>query len=251
MRTISGAVMALLLGAGGPALALDVCFEGNYPPFSEVRGDGILVGFDIDIARALCDQMGERCDFVQTNWAQMIPALTGERCDAIIASMSDTPERRARIDFTKPYYRSPIRFVGPAAEVAGSDWPGGHPIGVQLGTINQTYMDAHFPGTPLRLYGNQEHLLLDLYAGRVDAVLGEATQLDAGFLRTPAGAGFAFIGSPMFDPAIQGAGAAIGVRKEDTALRDRLNAGLDAIRASGAYDEISVRYFDEDISGGS
>jgi ABC-type amino acid transport substrate-binding protein len=180
----------------------------------------------------------------------MIPSLTGKRCDAIIASMSDTPERRARIDFTKPYYRSPVRFVGPATGVAGSDWPGGHPIGVQLGTVNQTYMDVHFPGTPLRLYGNQEHLLLDLYAGRVDAVLGEAAQLDTGFLRTPAGEGFAFLGSPMFDPAIQGAGAAIGVRKDDAALRDRLDAGLDAIRASGAYREISLRYFGEDISEG-
>jgi ABC-type amino acid transport substrate-binding protein len=251
MNVVAGAVAALLLGASGPALALGVCFEGSYPPFSEVRDDGTLVGFDIDIARALCDQLGETCDFTQTNWSDMIPALTGARCDAIIASMSDTPERRARIDFTEPYYRSPIRFIGPATSVADNDWPGEHPIGVQLGTINQTYMDAHYPGTPLRLYSNQEHLLLDLYAGRVDAVLGEVAQLDTGFLRTPAGEGFVFVGPPMFDPAIQGSGAAIGVRKEDAALRDRLNAGLEAIRANGAYREISIRHFDADISEGS
>ncbi|TPE53528.1 transporter substrate-binding domain-containing protein [Amaricoccus solimangrovi] len=250
MKTLLGALAALALGAPVPAAALGICFEGSYPPFSEVGADGVPVGFDIDIARALCAEIGESCDFVQTRWTEMIPALRGGRCDAIVASMSDTPERRELIDFTVPYYRSPVRFVGPEAAPGGADWPGAHVIGVQLGTVNQSYMARHFPGTPLRLYGNQEHLLLDLYAGRVDAVMGEGAQLDTGFLRTPAGKGFVFIGAPMFDPAIQGTGAAVGVRKADAALRDRLSAAIEAIRRSGAYRAIEGKYFAADISGG-
>ena len=120
---------------------------------------------------------------------------------------------------------------------------------MQRGTVNQIFMTAHYPATPLKLYGNQEHVLMDLTLGRLDAVLGEAPQLDVGFLRTPAGQGFAFFGADHFDPAIQGGGAAIGVRKSDVDLRDRLSAAIAAIRDDGTYDDIAARYFDFDIYG--
>ncbi len=242
-------IVALLVGA--PVSAMGVCVEGAYPPFSEVRPDGTLVGFDIDIANALCGEIGETCEMVRTSWTDMIPALVGKKCDAIVASMSDTAERRKLIDFTVRYYKVPVRFVG-AAGSGLSDAPddlAGRIVGVQRGTTNQTFMTAHYPAAVLRLYGNQEHVLLDLTLGRLDAVLGESVQLDAGFLKTRAGEGFAFFGTDHFDPAIQGDGAAIGVRKEDTGLRDRLSDAIAAIRADGTYDTIAKRYFDVDIYG--
>jgi len=245
------AVVALALLAAEPAAALGVCVEGSYPPFSEVLDDGSIVGFDIDIAGALCARIGEECTLVLTSWDRMIPSLTGGACDAIVASMSDTAERRREIDFTERYYKAPVRFVARIGTEDG-DAPeamAAKVVGVQRGTINQAFMRAHYPATPLRLYGNQEHVLLDLTLGRLDAVLGEAVQLDVGFLRTPAGDGFAFFGKDHFDAAIQGEGAAIGVRKADTALRDRLSAAIAAIRADGSYDTIAARYFDVDIYG--
>jgi len=245
------AVMALALLAAEPAAALGICVEGNYPPFSEVLDDGTIVGFDIDIAEALCARIDETCTMVLTSWERMIPALTGGSCDAIVASMSDTAERRQEIAFTDRYYKAPVRFVGRSG-MEGGDAPEemtAKVVGVQRGTINQTFMRLHYPQTPLRLYGNQEHVLLDLTLGRLDAVLGEAVQLEAGFLETPAGAGFAFFGSEHFDAAIQGEGAAIGVRKEDGDLRDKLSAAIAAIRADGTYDTIAGRYFDFDIYG--
>jgi arginine/ornithine transport system substrate-binding protein len=247
-----GAVGIILLAAG-PASALGVCVEGAYPPFSEVRDDGSLVGFDIDIANALCVEIGETCDFVQVSWGRIIPALIGGECDAIVASMSDTEQRRKVIDFTDRYYKAPVRFVGlQDADLADTpDALAGKVVGVQSWTVNQAYMRAHYPDVPLRLYGNQEHVLLDLSLGRLDAVLGEAPQLEAGFLDTAAGQGFAFFGSDHFDAEIQGSGAAIGVRKADTELRDRLSAAISAIRADGTYDTIAGRYFDFDIYGGA
>jgi polar amino acid transport system substrate-binding protein/arginine/ornithine transport system substrate-binding protein len=253
MRGLLGAAVVLSVLAAPPVAALDVCVEGTYPPFSEVTADGTVVGFDVDIAAALCAEIGETCTWRLTRWERMIPALTGDVCDAIIASMSDTDDRRRLIDFTERYYRSPVRFVGPAgAAGTGADSPealAGMVVGVQRGTINQLYMERHHPATALRLYGSQEHVLLDLGLGRIDAVLGEAVQLDAGFLKTPAGQGFAFLGAGRFDPEIQGRGAAIGVRKQDAALRDRLSAAIAAIRADGRYQAIAGRYFDVDIYG--
>ena len=252
MRRFPWAVaVAVATMVAPPVLALDVCVEGTYPPFSDTLDDGTVVGFDIDIARALCDRIGESCEFLRTDWARMIPSLVSGECDAIIASMSDTPERRAFIDFTDRYYSAPVRFVGLAG--AGlTDTPEalrGRMVGVQRGTVNQVFMTVHYPGTLIKIYDNQEHVLLDLTLGRLDAVLGEAVQLDAGFLKTRAGRGYAFFGGEHFDPAIQGTGAAIGVRKADTDLRDRLSAAIAAIRADGTYDEIEARYFDFDIYG--
>lgn len=251
MRRIFGAAALLAVVGASPALALGICVEGSYPPFSEVNADGAVVGFDIDIAAALCGEIGETCEFRLTRWERMIPALEEGVCDAIVASMSDTDERRQRIDFTAPYYRTPVRFVASEGTL-GSDSAeamAGRVVGVQRATVNEAFMERNYPTTELRLYGNQEHVLLDLTLGRLDAVVGEAAQLDAGFLRTPAGAGYAFFGTSHFDPAIQGRGAAIGVRKADTELRDRLSAAIAAIRADGRYDAIAARYFDFDIYG--
>jgi ABC-type amino acid transport substrate-binding protein len=246
------AVLSLIVTlAAQPALSLDICVEGNYPPFSWVAEDGTISGFDIDIADAVCASIGETCQLVKVRWENMIPALNRGRCDAIVASMSDTAERRKQIDFTTRYYRAPVRFVGPES-VGLNDAPeslAGKVVGVQQGTVFMPFMEAHYPDTALRLYGNQQHVLLDLTLGRVDAVLGEAIQLDAGFLRTPAGDGFAFFGGDHFDPAIQGEGAAIGVRKADTALRDRMSQAIADIRADRTYDAIVARYFNTDIYG--
>jgi ABC-type amino acid transport substrate-binding protein len=74
--------------------------------------------------------------------------------------------------------------------------------------------------------------------------------LNDGFLETEAGEGYAFFGEPHVDPAIHGEGVGIGVRKEDTELRDKLSAAIDAIRENGTYDEIAAKYFDFDIYGG-
>lgn len=244
-------LVAALMGAVAPASALEVCVEGAYPPFSEVQPDGSIVGFDIDMANALCAEIGETCDLVRVDWSRMIPSLVGGTCDAIIASMSDTPERRLSIDFSSPYYRSAIRFVGVAGaglddSEAGLD---GKAVGVQRRTTNQAFMTAHFPRASLRLYESQEHVLIDLNLGRLDAVVGEGVQLDTGFLRTASGEGFAFFGTDHFDPAIQGNGAAVGVRKGDTDLRDRFSAAIAALRADGRYQAIEARYFDYDIFG--
>jgi ABC-type amino acid transport substrate-binding protein len=74
--------------------------------------DGLIVGFDIDIGQALCAEMGETCTLVKVDWDGMIPALVEKKCDAIVASMSATDERRQVIDFSDKYYNVPNRFVG-------------------------------------------------------------------------------------------------------------------------------------------
>jgi lysine-arginine-ornithine-binding protein len=251
MKRIFSATVAAFCLAAAPALALNVCVEGAYPPFSETAPDGSIVGFDPDIAMAICEEIGETCELVKVDWDGIIPALLEKKCDMIVASMSATPEREQVIDFTEKYYQVPSRFV--AATDAGLDSTpeslADKVVGVQRGTIHHSFMEKHFPEVELMTYGTQDEAVLDLASGRVDAVLADATQIDYGFLRTDAGKGYAFFGEPQYDPEVHGTGVAIGVRKEDTELRDKLSAAIDAIRASGKYDEIAGKYFDFDIYG--
>ena len=126
----------------------------------------------------------------------------------------------------------------------------GKVVGVQRGTIHQDFMEGEFPNVELRLYGSQDEVYLDLQAGRIDAAMGDSIAMDDGFLSTDAGAGFSFFGEMYSVPKYHGEGAGVGVRQEDTELRDKFSAAIQAIRASGEYATINDKYFDIDIYGG-
>ncbi|MEL6480769.1 MAG: lysine/arginine/ornithine ABC transporter substrate-binding protein [Pseudomonadota bacterium] len=236
-----------------PALAadLDICVEGAYPPFSETTSSGDVVGFDIDIANALCDEMGKSCEMVATEWDGIIPALLEGKCDAIIASMSITDERKQVIDFSEKYYQTPAKFV--AAADAGledtAEGLAGKVVGVQRGTTHQDFMEGEFAGVELKLYGTQDEAYLDLQAGRIDAIVADSIAVSDGFLKTEAGEGYAFFGKDYSIPKYHGDGAGIGVRQGEEELRDSFTAAIKAIRENGTYEKIQSKYFDFDIYG--
>jgi arginine/ornithine transport system substrate-binding protein len=225
--------------------------EGAYPPFSEIGTDGKLEGFDIDIAMALCAKMKVECTLVQSEFDAMIPALRAKKFDAIIASMSITPERQKAVDFSSTYYSSTARVITRADARFEVSPPGlkGKRLGVQRATIHDRYASATFKGAEIVRYAKQDEVFLDLVSGRLDATLVDAIAGDHGFLKTPAGKGFAFRGPEYDDPSFFGLGPGIAVRKGDTALVQRLNDALAAIKADGTYRKINARYFDFDVSG--
>jgi arginine/ornithine transport system substrate-binding protein len=248
---MAATITAVALCAGASAQALGICVEGAYPPFSETSPDGDIVGFDIDIANALCEEMGEECELVKVDWDGIIPALLERKCDAIIASMSITPERQQVIDFSEKYYQTPAHFV--AAEDSGleptPEGMVGKVVGVQRGTIHQDFMEGEFPEARLQLYASQDEAYLDLASGRIDAIMADSVAVSEGFLKTDDGEGYTFVGEGYSIPEYHGTGAGIGVRKEDTELRDRFSEAIEAIRADGTYDEIAGKYFDFDVYG--
>lgn len=243
------ATLALTGFAGSVAAAdLDICVEGAYPPFSYTTESGAIEGFDIDIANALCAQMGKTCEMQKTDWDGIIPALLERKCDAIIASMSITEERKKVIAFTNKYYHTPGQFVG--KEGMTLDDVAGKVVGVQRGTIHQAFMEGEFPDVELKLYGSQDEAFLDLAAGRIDATMVDSVAALDGFLKTDAGAGFAFFGPTYSIVKYHGEGAGIGVRQGEDELREAFNAAIEAIRASGEYATINAKYFDFDVYGG-
>ena len=252
MKNVIAVLTILAAGAAG-ATELKICVEGAYPPFSQINNDGELEGFDIDIANALCDEMGASCELVITEWDAIIPSLEEGKCDAIVASMSITEERKQRVDFSGKYQNTPAKFV--AAE--GVDWDdtneglAGKRICVQRGTIHQDYLEGEYPDIDLVLYPTQDEVYLDMTSGRCDAMMADSVAMQGGFLETEAGEGYAFFGRDHSVPQYHGDGAGIAVRKTDADLRDRFTAAIEAIRANGVYKAINDQYFDFDVYGGS
>jgi len=225
--------------------------EGAYPPFSQIDTDGKLKGFDIDIANALCAELKATCLMVQQEFDAMIPGLLSRKIDAVIASMTITDERKKSVDFSNKYYQTPARFVAKAGsklEVSAAGLKGKR-IGVQRTTIHDRFATATFTQSEIVRYTKQDDVFLDLTAGRLDGALVDLMAAKVGFLQTPAGKGFAFLGPIYSDPKFFGVGAGIAVRKADTALRDRLNVAIKAIRANGVYQKIQDKYFDFDVYG--
>ena len=255
-RLALGALAGLLaLGAGAQAkdwTKVRIGVEGAYPPFSSVAPDGQLVGFDIDIANALCAAMGAECTLVPQDWDGIIPALLAKKYDAIIASMSITEERKQKVDFTTKYYQTPARFV--ARKGSGLDITkeslAGKKVGVQRATIHDSFLTDNF-GDAIEIvrYGTQDEANLDLVAGRVDLLMADSVTLSEGLLKTDQGQDFEFVGPSYSDPKWFGDGAGIAVRKSDPELRDKLNAAIEQIRNDGTWDKIAAKYFDFDVYG--
>jgi arginine/ornithine transport system substrate-binding protein len=228
-----------------------IAVEGAYPPFSELGPDGRITGFDVDIALALCAQMGADCQLVQQNWDGMIPGLNARKFDAVLSSMSITDERKKSVNFTNRYYSTPARLVARAGTALQPTPEGmkGKRIGVQRSTSHDRFATAYFTQSEVVRYAGQDEVFLDLAAGRLDACLCDSVAADFGFLRRPAGKGFAFVGPLFTDSAFFGYGAGIAVRKADTELQARFNAAIAAIRANGTYKKVQDKYFAFDVYG--
>lgn len=240
------------IGSAQAQDSLRIGVEGAYPPFSEKTASGELIGFDIDIANALCAEMKVTCEMVEQDWDGIIPALQAKKYDAIVASMSITEDRKKVVDFTTKYYNTPAKFAAKDG-MFSEDSPAalaGKRIGVQRGTIHDDYLSSVYKDSEIVRYGTQDEVYLDLTADRLDAILADSLAIDEGFLKTDAGKGYSFFGVDHNDPQYFGDGAGIAIRKGEDDLREKFNAAIAAIRANGTYDEIMKKYFDFDIYGG-
>ena len=255
MKMLLTAVVAItafgMVASSASAQTVRIGTEGAYPPFNSIDSDGNLVGFDIDIANALCEAAKLQCEFVVQDWDGMIPGLLAKKYDAIIASMSITEERKQKVDFTGRYYNTPAKFVAPKGKNYDVSPEGlnGLSVAVQRATTHENFLRDNFPGLDIRVYATQDEANADLVSGRVDLGHADSVALMDGFLSTDAGIGFEFVGPDYNVPEWHGVGAGIAVRKGEDDLRMKLDKAIDMIRADGTYAKINAMYFDFDVYG--
>jgi lysine-arginine-ornithine-binding protein len=244
--------VALALAAGG-AYAKDwstIRFgtDASYAPFESKAADGKLVGFDIDLGNEICRRLNAKCVWVEQDFDGMIPGLKSRKFDGALSALTMTPQREAQIAFSARMYNTPTRLV---AKTGSTLLPTieslkGKTVGVEQGSTQETYAKENWAtkGVNVVAYQNQDQVYLDLQSGRLDAALQDEVQANLGFLKTPRGAGFAFAG-----PEIPTGAAAIGMRKEDTDLKAKIDQAIADMVKDGTYGKIASKYFDFDVYG--
>jgi polar amino acid transport system substrate-binding protein len=255
MRRRFLAALCLLAGLGaGAGMAQEprtirIATEGAFPPFNYLEGNEPQ-GFEVDLGNALCAAAKARCVFVVHEWDGMIKGLLRGEYDAIMASVGITERRRARIAFSKPYYRIAAAFVARKDDDVSAVTPAAlaqKSIGTIDGSDHARFLEERYPDAQVRTFASLEEANLDLIAERLDLVLGDKLALTR-FLDSREGkACCRLVADAPFDPAFYHPGVGVGLRKEDAALKALFDKALDAVIADGTYDRIRAKYFSFDI----
>ena len=242
-KLLLAAAATLVLSANALAAEkLKVGIEGAYPPFNNKNASGQVVGFDPDIAMALCAKMKVECEIVTSDWDGIIPALNAKKYDFIVSSLSITDERKGAVDFTDPYYSNKQQFVAKKGVDFKTDIESlkGKTLGTQRATQAATWLEDNLGSeATVSLYDTQENAYLDLSSGRVDALLADKYAIYGWLKDDPAGKDYEFKGDPINEDDKVG----IAVRKGDENLRTRLNLALKEIVEDGTYKKINDKYF--------
>lgn len=267
---------ALVAGAGSIAEAKDwkkirIATEGAYAPWNATDPSGKLIGFEIDLANDLCKRMKAECEIVAQDWDGIIPALQQGKYDAIMAGMSITDEREKVIAFAGPYGTEPTMFAAlknspliaanlpadrvdlttdsaanKAALAKVSDALNGKTVGVQTSTIQANFLEKLMPKVKVRSYDKLDNAGIDLVAGRVDAILGDRSAVDA-IAKAEAGKGVTLFG-PAFSRGVLGKGVGVGLRKADKDLKEKFTKAIADANKDGTIAKLSTQHFGYDIS---
>ena len=220
--------------------------ELDYPPFNYAGPDGNPVGFNVDLARQLCDEIKATCTIQARRFELLLDALDDNRGDAVIASIAITPVTRRRADFTDPYYRTPARFVARADSPIGDVLPElveGKKIAVVAGTAHEAFLKEMFTAAEVRSYANNEAAREALRNKDVDLLFGDGVAL-AFWLNGSDSAGCCvFRGGPFLESRYFGEGVGIAVKRGNELLRQTLNWALFRDWEKGGFTDLWLRYF--------
>ena len=220
--------------------------EVDYPPFNYAGQDGNPQGFNIDLARLLCEELKLPCTIQMRRFETLIPALNANQGDAAIASIAATPDLRAKVDFTDSYYRTPARFVAKRDSPIQDPLPErleGKKVAVVAGTAHEAYLKALFTEVEVRPYPNADASRAALRRGEVDLLFGDAISLAFWLNGTDSENCCAFRGGPYTDNRYFGEGIGIAVRKGNEVIRLALNWALFRVWEQGRFTDLWLRYF--------
>ena len=225
---------AILLGASVAASAQELTFamEPSYPPFETTNEKGEIIGFDVDVANAICKEIQAACKFKGEAFDALIPNLKAKRFDASISAIDITDARAKQVLFSDAYYDSTASYVtlkGKATLESAKN------VGVQNGTTFQQYTVAETKQYTTKAYASLQSAILDLKSGRIDMIFGDTAVLADMISKEPE---MQFVGEKVANKKYFGNGLGIAMNKSNKELAEQLNKGLAAIKANGEYQKI-------------
>ncbi|MDU2734301.1 MAG: arginine ABC transporter substrate-binding protein [Mixta calida] len=241
-KLVLAALLAGISLSASAAETIRFATEASYPPFEFVDANNKIMGFDVDLANALCKEMNATCTFTNQAFDSLIPSLKFRRFDAVMAGMDITPEREKQVLFSKPYYENSALFIAQKGKVADVAALKGKRVGVQNGTTHQKYLTDKQSDITTVPYDSYQNAILDLKNGRIEAVFCDTAVVNEWLKQNP---NLAAVGDKVTDKAYFGTGLGIAVRQGNSALQEKFNAALDKVKADGTYKTIYNKWFQQ------
>jgi polar amino acid transport system substrate-binding protein len=220
--------------------------EVDYPPFNYAGADGNPAGFNVDLARLICEELKVQCTVQMRRFDTLLTSLAENRGDAAMASIAVTPDMRRLADFSDPYYRTPARFVtrrdSPINDVRPERLEGKE-IAVVVGTAHEAFLKSLFTEADLRSYPNADLAREALRRGDVDLLFGDGISLAFWLNGTDSQNCCAFRGGPFVESRYFGEGIGIAVKRGNDTLRQALNWALFRLWERGRFSDLWLRYF--------
>ncbi|MER9708531.1 transporter substrate-binding domain-containing protein [Mesorhizobium sp. M0204] len=242
-------VLAMMTQVVSAKDVLKVGMDPLYEPFSFLTPDGKLTGFDYEISSALCEAIDVTCDIQAIPYEGSISALQSGQIDALINTYTMSKERMQKFTMVGPYIRPTWRYIVRAdSDIDGTEATlKGKTIGVeksQGGSSSKYADDTYKKYATEQQYDQVNQAILDLKAGRIDAVLGDENQLFYAYAKKQPST-YKMTGESLHIPGSEEQGFML--RKGDDKWAERLKTALDAIVKSGKYDQLSKKYFGKNI----
>jgi polar amino acid transport system substrate-binding protein len=220
--------------------------EIDYPPFNYSGPDGNPAGLNVDLARMVCEELKIACTVQMRRFDTLLPSLSDNRGDAVMASIAVTPEARKAADFSDPYYRTPGRFVARRDVVFNDVRPElleGKKVAVVGGTAHEAFLKALFTEVDVRPYETAEQTREALRKGEVDLLFGDGISLAFWLNGTDSQNCCAFRGGPFIESRYFGEGVGIAVKRGNDTLRQAFNWALFRLWEKGRFSDLWLRYF--------
>jgi len=220
--------------------------EIDYPPFDFAGADGNPAGFNVDIARMICEDLKVSCTIQMRRFDTLIAALGDNHGDAVIASLAPTAALRQRVDFSDPYYRSPARFAvrrDAAITDVRPERLEGRKIAVTAGTAHEAYIKTFFTQAELKAYPTAEAARAAVRNGEADLLFADAIGLSFWLNGTDSANCCSFVGGSFTESRYFGEGIGIAVKKGNDTLRQVFNWSLFRLWEQGHYTDLWLRYF--------
>src|SRR4051794_10803047 len=220
--------------------------EFDYPPFNYAAPDGNPAGFNVELARLICEELKLQCTIQLRRFDTLLQALAENRADAVIASLAVTPETRQRVDFSDPYYRAPARFVARRDSDTREVIPEtleGKKVAVVGGSAHEAYLKAFFTEAELKPYHTMELAREALRKGEADLLFGDGIALAFWLNGTDSANCCVFVGGPFTESRYFGEGVGIALKRGNDTLRLAFNWALFRLWEKGRFTDLWLRYF--------
>ncbi len=217
----------------------------DFPPFNFIAPDGRLSGFNVDLAREICETLSAECTIQLRPFADLGRSLEENRGDAIVAGIGISAENRKRFSFSDIYLRFPGRFAALKTAMPDPDRGGlaGKWVAVVANSAHEAFLHAFFSDARIAAYQTRQEALAALKAGKVDAYFGDGMTLGFWLESTQADGCCTFAGGAFLDSTFFGQGMAVALAPRNETLRTAINYALRRIHDSGRYEELYLRYF--------